>query len=74
LYYLIQATTTGERIVFQGERSALLSLAQQLRVRNPQLALRVADRPLDLHGTNLLEKLPLEDSGSRPECFRAPGA
>jgi hypothetical protein len=54
VYYLIQSTTRGEKVVFQGERQALLTVARQLRARQPQIDVRVTDRPVDLFGKPLL--------------------
>ena len=56
MYYLIQGTTRGEQILFRGERRTLLSLAQQLRARNPHAAVRVTNRPVDIFGNCLLQK------------------
>ena len=56
MYYLIKSTTRGEQILFRGERPMLLILAQQLRQRNPQVVVRVTDRPVDLFGNMLLLK------------------
>ena len=54
MYYLIQTTTQGDKIVFQGERQVLLDVARQLRERMPHIAVRVSDLPVDPNGNNLL--------------------
>ena len=56
MYYLIKGTPRGEQILFQGERSFLLVLAQQMRVRCPHAVVRVTDRPVDVFGNSLLDK------------------
>jgi len=56
VYYLIQATTHGEKVMFRGERPVLLSLARRFRECNPHVAVWVTDRPVDIFGNCLLLK------------------
>jgi hypothetical protein len=56
VYYLIKGTPRGEQVLFQGDRSYLLMLAQHMRARHPHVAVRVTDRPVDVFGNSLLEK------------------
>jgi hypothetical protein len=56
VYYLIKGTTRGEQILFRGERPVLLVLAQQLRQGDPQVAVWVTDRPVDIFGNCLLQR------------------
>jgi len=56
VYYLIKGTARGEQILFRGERPFLLFLAQQFRKSNPQAAVWVTDRPVDVFGNCLLLK------------------
>ncbi len=56
MYYLIKGTPRGEQVLFRGERTFLLMLAQQMRTRYPHAAVRVTNRPVDVFGNSLLER------------------
>jgi hypothetical protein len=56
VYYLIKGTAHGELILFQGERGALLRIAQQMHASHPQMVVRVTDRPVGVFGNSLLER------------------
>jgi hypothetical protein len=60
VYYLIKGTPRGEQVLFQGDRRILLQIAQQMYASNPQSAVRVTDRPVDVFGISLLEKAVFE--------------
>jgi hypothetical protein len=57
VYYLIQHTTRGERVLFQGQRPLLLNVARVLRRRCPRFMVRVTRRPADLAGNPLLPQV-----------------